>query len=69
MTDRYHALTVILDHDIRADDAEIIINAIRAIRHVLEVRPHVVGVDMVIATVRARLQYELIDKGLVVFRE
>jgi len=28
MTDRYYALTVLLDEDIRDDDAEAIINAI-----------------------------------------
>lgn len=41
MTDRYHALTVVLDADYRSDDAEQIINAIRQIRGVLSVEPHV----------------------------
>ena len=34
MTDRLNALTVSLDRDIREDDAEVIINAIKAIRGV-----------------------------------
>ena len=34
MTDRLNALTVSLDRDIRDDDAEVIINAIKAIRGV-----------------------------------
>jgi uncharacterized membrane protein len=35
MTDRYHTLTVVLGTDIRADDAEAIINAIQQIRGVI----------------------------------
>jgi hypothetical protein len=37
MTDRYHALTVVLDREIRTDDAEDIINAIKQLRHVVDV--------------------------------
>lgn len=39
MTDRYHALTVVLDTDIRSDDAAQIIDAIRQVRGVLTVDP------------------------------
>ncbi len=45
MTDRYNALTVSLDRDIRDDDAEIIINAIKAIRGVNGVTGNVVDID------------------------
>jgi len=38
MTDRFYALTVILEKDIREDDAEQIINAIRMIKYVLDVK-------------------------------
>ena len=41
MTDRIHALTVTLDADVREDDVEPIVNAIRQIRHVLSVDQHV----------------------------
>jgi hypothetical protein len=34
MTDRYNSLTVVLDRDIREDDAEHILNAIRMIKGV-----------------------------------
>ena len=35
MTDRYHSLTVVLEHDMRDDDAETLISAIRQLRGVL----------------------------------
>lgn len=41
MTDRYNYLTVVLEQDIRSDDAEPIINAIKMLRHVVDVRPNV----------------------------
>jgi hypothetical protein len=41
MTDRYHALTVVLDREIRNDDAKRIIEAIEMVRGVLSVEPHV----------------------------
>jgi len=54
MTDRYNALTVVLESDIREDDAGPIIIAIRMIRGVLSVEPHVVDIDTHIAEDRAR---------------
>lgn len=44
MTDRYHAFTVVLEEDIRCDDGEPILNALRQIRGVISVKPHVTGV-------------------------
>lgn len=63
MTDRYFALTVLLDQDIRKDDAEPIINAIRMIKHVLQVEPHVSDVDTwaARACVRGELKQKLWD--------
>lgn len=52
MTDRYNALVVILDHDIRSDDAEAVINAIKQIRGVLNVKPNVADIESSIATER-----------------
>lgn len=60
MTDRYNALTVVLDRDIRSDDAEAIINAIRQIRGVLAVDPHVA--DMADHVAVARVRAELTEK-------
>ena len=54
MTDRYHAFTVVLERDIRSDDAEAVINAIRQLRHVLSVEPHVVDVEDWAARERVR---------------
>lgn len=42
MTDRYNYLTVALERDIREDDAKALIGAIRMLRGVLKVAPHVV---------------------------
>ena len=39
MTDRIHALTVVLDEDMRIDDAEPLVQAIRMMRHVADVQP------------------------------
>lgn len=54
MTDRYFALSVLLDKDIRSDDAESIINAILMIKHVMKVEPHVSTIDIWAAEERAR---------------
>lgn len=54
MTDRYFALTVLLDKDIRSDDAEPIIKAIEMIKHVQKVEPHVSDLSQWGAEERAR---------------
>lgn len=41
MTDRFHALTVVLEHDMRDDDAQALIDAIKQMRGVLNVRGEV----------------------------
>lgn len=45
MTDRVKALTVVLDADIREDDVECIVNAVRCIKHVSSVTMETVGLD------------------------
>lgn len=57
MTDRYNALTVSLERDIRDDDAEIIINAIKAIRGVSDVTGNIVDIDSFAAASRSRQQF------------
>lgn len=55
MTDRIASFTVILEREMRDDDAEVIAQAIGRLRGVLEVRPgEVVSTDHVIAKAQAR---------------
>lgn len=60
MTDRYNAYIVVLDRDIRSDDAEATIAAIKQIRGVLAVMPNVADPGDRIAEMRIRS--ELGDK-------
>lgn len=60
MTDRFNSLTVVLDRDIREDDAEALLNAIRQLRGVLSVTGNVSDVGSHIAEERVRR--ELGDK-------
>lgn len=61
MTDRIKAFTVILDSDIREDDAKDLIIAIGSIRRVISVRPHISNnLDSDVATERVRR--EMIDR-------
>lgn len=57
MTDRYYALTVILEKDIREDDAEPILNAIRMIKGVQDVKGNVSDVSTYIAQEKARRHF------------
>lgn len=54
MTDRIFALTVLLDEDVREDDAAPIIAAIQMIKHVLKVESHISNLDTWAAEARAR---------------
>lgn len=45
MSDRIKGLTVTLRPDMRDDDAEHVINAIRLLSGVIDVRPHVADTD------------------------
>lgn len=54
MTDRYHSLTVVLEEDVRSDDAEAIIEAIKMIRGVLDVTPHIADTASWMAQTRVR---------------
>lgn len=66
MTDRIHALTVVLDKDYRDDDVQAIIQAIQMTRGVLDVRPHVT--DISDHTARERAKSELRQKIFELFR-
>lgn len=54
MTDRHKGYVVTLDRDIRDDDAEMIINAIRMIKSVITVEPIINDVPSMVAEARAR---------------
>lgn len=56
MTDRHTGYLVILDKDVRDDDAEWIINAMRMIKGVRKVEPIIGNPDIQIAESRARLE-------------
>jgi len=60
MTDRIHSLTVVLEKDMRDDDCESLISAIRMLRNVLSVEPHVT--DFGDHTARERARCELGEK-------
>jgi len=53
MTESYHSLIVVLERDIRDDDAECILTAIRMIKGVLSVKPHKSDIRSVMAEDRA----------------
>lgn len=57
MTDRLKGLTVTFEHDIRVDDAEAVISAIKMIKGVLSVDPLVSNHEQHIA--EARVRHEL----------
>lgn len=59
MTDRYNAFLVVLERDIRDDDAEPILNALKQIRGVLSVKPHVAEYSDSIAAERARQELRM----------
>lgn len=56
MTDRYNQLVVVLDHDLRTDDAEPLTNAIRQMKGVLTVEGNVVTSSDHVATLRAKFE-------------
>lgn len=64
MTDRAHSLTVVLQRDMRLDDIEDTMNAIRCLRNVAEVSPIVADVVSHMATIRAK--QELFEQLLLV---
>jgi hypothetical protein len=57
MTDRVHALTVVLEKDMRIDDCVHLMKAIRMMRHVQQVDPHVSDTTLHVATSRVRREF------------
>lgn len=54
MTDRYNAFVVVLENDLRDDDADEIVKAITLLRGVLAVTPHIADMATTIAEVRVK---------------
>ena len=67
MTDRLKGFVVHLERDIREDDANTIIEAIKALRYVGDVRPIKAGFEDSIA--RSRVRQELLSKIIDLFQE
>ena len=60
MTDRYNAFIVVLENDIRDDDAEATIKAIEQIKGVIRVTPYISDLTETIA--ESRVKHELFNK-------
>lgn len=58
MTDRYNSLTVVLETDIRDDDAQALLSAISQFRGVLSVSGNVSDIAAHVAQTRARAELE-----------
>ena len=54
MSDRYNYLTVILEKDLKDEDAEPLMEAIKQFRGVLTVKPNVSNANALLAEERAR---------------
>ena len=67
MTDRYDAFIVILERDVREDDAQATIDAIKQLRGVQDVKPHTSDFNSTI--VRTRLRTEIEQKLFSVLRD
>ena len=61
MTDRISAITVVLDKDIREDDAAPLVEAFKHFAGVIDVRPEVSG-DLGIHIAESRARAKLIDE-------
>ena len=67
MTDRIKGLTVVLESNIREDDVQVIVDAIKMIRGVGDVQTHISNLDHYLAFSQARMEmekdiYNLMDK-------
>lgn len=58
MTDRVNSFLVVLDRDMRDDDAEAVLTALRMVKHVIAVTPNVATFSDVVAASRARREIE-----------
>ena len=59
MTDRIHSITLVLENDLRIDDAEQLLNACRLLRNVVTVLPNVSDVASQCAYARASMELRI----------
>ena len=57
MSDRYSGLLVVLEKDMREDDAKPLIEAILMLKGVLQVTPHFQNIDEYIAEGRIKIEF------------
>lgn len=57
MTDRVSALIVTLERDIRIDDVEVLVDAIKMLRGVMTVETHISNIEQHIAEERVRREF------------
>lgn len=67
MTDRHSGYVVVLDREIREDDAERIVQAIQMVKGVLDVKPIVADHNDLIN--RSRIRHELLMKLIGLLKE
>jgi hypothetical protein len=58
VTDRIHSITVVLEQDMRVDDAEALLTAIRMLRGVLSAEGNVTQPSHYVAETRVRFELE-----------
>lgn len=58
MTDRHAGYVVVLKEDLREDDAQALIDALKMLKGVLTVEPIISGPDIIISTHRAKAEIE-----------
>lgn len=66
MTKRLSGFVVVLNEDLREDDAQATLDAIRQLRGVIDVRPVEADIDMIVAA--SRVRSDLIEKLFAVLR-
>lgn len=59
MTDRFNSFTVVLESDMREDDAQVLMNVICQLRGVLKVSGNVSNIETHIAYARARTDIQI----------
>lgn len=55
MTDRIHSITLVLDENVRVDDAEYLLNACRMLKGVISADGNIAEFDSHMAETRARM--------------
>lgn len=67
MTDRLHGVVVTFEKDMRTDDAELLISAIRMLKNVIDVQPMVA--DYNTRALRERVRFEFRQKLYAALKE